>query len=396
MLICLEEYIRKFIICKGIRGMKVLHINCNYLTTALHQTMIEKLEAIGVISDVFAPTYNAKMKVIIPNRNVYVAECFEKWDRLLFDYKQLKIYTVVDKHYKVQEYNCIHAYTLFTDGNIAMKLSKKYNKPYVVAIRDTDVNTFFKYMPHLRSRGVKIMKNASKVFFLSETYRKFVLDTYVSKEDYDAIYKKSMVIPNGIDDFWLDNIYKYKQFKEVNKRLQEKEIRIVCVAQIIKRKNIPMLQKAVDILNKKGWNITIKVIGKAIDQTLLEQIQGYKSTTYCGPVIKEKLINYYRDADIFVLPSKRETFGLVYAEAMTQGLPVIYTRGQGFDGQFQDGEIGYSVGQSDVNELVTIIEKIRSRYIEIGKLCLKRCLKFDWDIIVEQYYKIYEGICEKK
>ena len=37
----------------------------------------------------------------------------------------------------------------------------------------------------------------------------------------------------------------------------------------------------------------------------------------------------YRENDIYVMPSIIETFGLVYAEAMSQGLPVIYTRGQG-------------------------------------------------------------------
>lgn len=40
------------------------------------------------------------------------------------------------------------------------------------------------------------------------------------------------------------------------------------------------------------------------------------------------------------MPSHKETFGLVYAEAMSQGLPIIYTKNQGFDGQFPDGYVG--------------------------------------------------------
>jgi len=43
------------------------------------------------------------------------------------------------------------------------------------------------------------------------------------------------------------------------------------------------------------------------------------------------------------MPSITETFGLVYAEALSQGLPVLYTRGQGFDRQFEEGEVGYAV-----------------------------------------------------
>lgn len=44
---------------------------------------------------------------------------------------------------------------------------------------------------------------------------------------------------------------------------------------------------------------------------------------------KTKIIDVYRDSDIFVMPSKFETFGLVYVEALTQGLHLIYTKGQG-------------------------------------------------------------------
>lgn len=372
--------------------MKVLHINCNYLTTVLHQTMVESLDKTGVTSDVFAPTYDESLKVINPNPNVYVAECFKKWDRLFFDYKQSKIFAEIDEHYEVQEYTCIHGYTLFTDGNTAMNLSKKYNKPYVVAVRDTDVNTFFKYMPHLRSRGVKIMKNASRVFFLSETYRKYVLDTYVSKDDYDEIYEKSMVIPNGIDDFWLENTYKDKDVEAILSRFEQKrEVRIICVAQIIKRKNIPVIQKAVDILNAKGWKVTLEVIGKGVDEKLLGVIKGHSHTTYHNSVGKEELIKHYRNADIFVLPSKHETFGLVYAEAMTQGLPVVYTRGQGFDGQFNEGEVGYSVDAMNENELSQRIEAVINDYANISKNCLNNVNSFRWDAICEIYNDIYEN-----
>ena len=54
--------------------MKVLHVNCNYLTTVLHQTMVEHLDGQGIDSVVFAPTYDAGRMVIKPNPNVVVSE----------------------------------------------------------------------------------------------------------------------------------------------------------------------------------------------------------------------------------------------------------------------------------------------------------------------------------
>ena len=43
------------------------------------------------------------------------------------------------------------------------------------------------------------------------------------------------------------------------------------------------------------------------------------------------------------MPSRYETFGLVYGEAMSQGLPIIYSKGQGVDGYFKEGTVGYGV-----------------------------------------------------
>ena len=62
-----------------------------------------------------------------------------------------------------------------------------------------------------------------------------------------------------------------------------------------------------------------------------------KFTKYFHPMGKDKLIDLYRSADIFVMPSFTESFGLVYAEAMVRIACSLHTEGQGFDGQFNEG-----------------------------------------------------------
>lgn len=185
--------------------MRILHINCNYLGSTLHQLMIEELCKLGIENDVFVPTYDRENRVIEPDENVYVEECFNKIDRVIFDYKQKKILTAIEKRFNIKNYDLIHAYTLFTDGNCARTLSEKYGIPYVVAVRNTDVNDFLKKMIHLRSRGLEILKNAQQVFFLSPTYKKQVFDKYIPLKEHVFIEKKTKIIPNGIDDFWFEN-----------------------------------------------------------------------------------------------------------------------------------------------------------------------------------------------
>ena len=53
--------------------MRILHINCNYIGTTLHQLMIEHLDALGYDNQVFVPTYDKNIAVIKPNDNVYVS-----------------------------------------------------------------------------------------------------------------------------------------------------------------------------------------------------------------------------------------------------------------------------------------------------------------------------------
>ena len=126
--------------------MKVLHINCNYLYTALHQNMIRKLEREDLNNTVFVPMSNLKNSRIKADKEKVIAvECFNKFDRLSFYYKQHKIFNSLKRNVTISEFDIVHAYTLFTDGNIAYEINRLYGIPYVVAVRNTDVNAFFKY-----------------------------------------------------------------------------------------------------------------------------------------------------------------------------------------------------------------------------------------------------------
>ncbi|MGX8699596.1 MAG: glycosyltransferase family 4 protein, partial [bacterium] len=115
--------------------------------------------------------------------------------------------------------------------------------------------------------------------------------------------------------------------------------------------------------------------------------------TCCPPVGKEELIRYYREADLFALPSHKETFGLVYAEAMSQGLPVVYTRGQGFDGQFPDGAVGYAASDRDARELAEKLLLCAENRPRLSVNALEGAKRFNWDTTCASYVKMYEEMC---
>ena len=366
---------------------RILHINCNYLGTALHQTMIRNLNSVTE-NQVFCPYHESANCVITPDSNVITSLCFKKRDRIVFSYKQSKIIREIKKRLDIKSFDVIHAYTLFTDGNVAMNLSETFGCPFVVAVRATDVDAFFRYRPWLIKRGTEIMRKASAVFFLSQVYKEKVLQKYVSEKYRQEIEKKSYVIPNGIDSFWLENLPLEKK-KEVSK---EKDIRVIYAGTIIKRKNIPMIQKALAEVRNKGYRVSLTVVGKVIDQKEFRRIQKDAETRYYPSQPKEQLIDFYRKSDIFCMPSWQETFGLVYAEAMSQGLPVIYSKGQGFDGQFKDGTVGYAVDYKSKEDICNKILMLVENYQQIQANTVPAAKAFDWNDIVHRYCQIYKAV----
>lgn len=371
--------------------MRILHINCNYIGTTLHQKMIEALDYLGIQNQVFVAVYVGRESVIKVNDNVMISECFKRWNRLFFYYKQKRIRKSLIEKIEVKKYDLIHAYTLFTDGNNAMQLSKKYEIPYVVAVRNTDVNTFFKKMPWLRRRGIQIMRNASRVFFLSESYKEEVFRKYVPDKYKKELINKVSVIPNGIDQFWIQNIVQDINEKKL-KRIKNRQLRLIYVGQVDRNKNIIATQQAMELLRKAGWNVTLTVVGKIADKHEFKKMIQNSYTTYVEEQPKENLIKLYREHDIFVMPSITETFGLVYAEAMSQGLPVVYTKGQGFDGQFPEGIVGYHVDAKNHREIFEIIIKIIDRYEAIFKNVGHMAVKFEWAFLAKKYKNIYRII----
>lgn len=364
-------------------SIKVLQICSYYTGTKLYHKLFTSLSALDVDENVYAFTSNSYKINESVNYDINVSNCYNRFDRMFFHLKHSKVFKDIEGKYEIEEFDIMHAHSLFSNGYIAYKLNQKYHIPYIVAVRNTDVNLFFKKMIHLRKTGLKILKNANKIVFISEPYKESTIQSYIPKEYREDILRKSVVIPNGIDEFWLNNKNDYRTNTVKN------EIRLIYVGSIDKNKNIDTTIKACEILIKKGYKVCYTIVGDMVNKEYEKVISRNYFINYIPFCEKEELINYYKKNDIFVMPSKHETFGLVYAEAMSQGLPVIYTKGQGFDNQFIDGEVGFSVSYDSAEEIVESITKITDNYQKFSNNCLKKVNKFDWDKIAVQYLRIY-------
>lgn len=366
--------------------MKVLHIANDYYGSRLYKNLFDKQNLDGIQTSIVVPL-NYKYSGVLED-NVINLPCFNMIDRIFYFTKQRKIVKGIRNRVDIATYNVTHAHTLFSAGYAAFQLKKVYSIPYVVAVRNTDVNLFFNRMILLRRLGVHVLEHAEKIVFLSPVYAETVIKKYVPKALKDSIAKKVEIIPNGIDDFFFQNM-------QERKSKLGKCIHLIHVGDIDNNKNITSTIAAINLLMKEGREIDFTLVGEIKDSKLRQIVDETDFVKYYGKCPKERVLSYLRETDMLVMPSHHETFGLVYAEAMSQGLPVIYTKGQGFDGQFEEGTVGYHVDAKDPHDIAEKIKMAIDNYEQLSNNCLSSVGKFDWKRIAEQYESVYKDVLKQ-
>lgn len=164
------------------------------------------------------------------------------------------------------------------------------------------------------------------------------------------------------------------------------------------QKGLDILLKAMPLVLKKN-DIYLRIVGPG-------RIESYSSLArklgisakikFLGQKSNEDLFTEYSTADIFVFPSRRESFGLVLAEAMASGLPIVSTVSGAIPEVVMNGDTGVLVPPDDpikfseaINELLSSPEKME----EIGMKGRERVREnFTWKRTATTVLKYYEEI----
>ena len=363
--------------------MKVLHICCNLAGSTVFPQLFTALKEAGLEQEVFVPEKNAGDigKNLPDGVKTHVKLTVRKTDALLFFRKAQRSVPEIERCVDMKTVDMIHAHTLFTDGSIAEKLSRKTGVPYMLTLRYSDIGVIWKYEPHLRPMAKRILRGARHIVFLSEAAREGVLSGWLNAKERAAIEPKTAIVPNGIKPEWLTG--------EARSELHHP----VCVgfAGLINQRKRPLdVANAVHKASDNGpRRYVLKACGKG---PLEEQFKALlrEGDTYVGRVNgMDAMKEFYKDCDMLLVPSEAETFGMVYLEAMSQGVPVLYTRGQGFDGQFPEGAAGYSVACGDVEEQAKRIAEICEGYAERSARCVEMSRGYAWPIVAGKWMDLY-------
>ncbi|MDO4432696.1 MAG: glycosyltransferase family 4 protein [Aerococcaceae bacterium] len=368
--------------------MKILHINSYYSTSGLFKQLYDRQTQAGLDIDVYVPiSYQYPQdRVAATGEYTHISRNHNKFERYVFHWKHRSILKDLTTHYAIEDYDIVHAHSLFSNGWLAHQLWKKYRKPYVVAVRNTDVRTFFAKMPWLRHMGLEILEHAAHVIFISQNSYDEVFTHYIPQSLRTTLKDKTTILPNGIDDFWHENAY--------NDKAPEfhKPIRIVTAGKVVTGKRFVQLAEMIQSYSDNIHPAELHIVGPAWTPRIVEQLGKMRNVYYYGPHKKEDILKLYRQMDIFALLSYPETFGLVYPEAMSQGLPVIYTQYEGFDSFFDNHTVGVSVEKSDQIGFNKAIDYILKHYDRLMQNALAGSETFNWNRITEHYLNLYETI----
>jgi glycosyltransferase involved in cell wall biosynthesis len=193
------------------------------------------------------------------------------------------------------------------------------------------------------------------------------------------------VIPNGVE------------FPESLPAKQENDKKIVlCVSRMHPKKGLADLLSVWAGIRDEGWQLVIAGPDEDGYRTQLENqvvAMNVQSVTFTGNLGDVEKWQAYANADLFVLPTHGENFGVVVAEAMAAGLPVITTVGAPWK-LLEDKKCGWwidiGVGplQATLRQAMALSDTQRQEMGQRGKeICYER---FSWNRIALEMNRVYE------
>jgi D-inositol-3-phosphate glycosyltransferase len=227
---------------------------------------------------------------------------------------------------------------------------------------------------------------------------------------YGANPSRISVVPCGVDS----NLFTPRSKAEARAflELSDDQRLILFVGRIERLKGIDTLIRAMGLVLQRHpeWksHVALSIIGGAPDDSPavrsaeMERLRALRSelgltdlVAFLGAKSQDTLPYYYSAAEMVVVPSHYESFGMVALEAMSCGTPVIASKVGGLSLIVQDGVTGYLVPEKDAPSLANQIELLLSKPNlgrDIGVQAAEWAHRFRWPNIATRITEIYDEV----
>ena len=227
---------------------------------------------------------------------------------------------------------------------------------------------------------------------------------------YGADADKISVVPAGVDLKLFRPIPRAEAKRRIGISPQHKMI--LFVGRIQPLKGIPTLVQAMKRVTDQypGWrdNLCLIIIGgdpnpdSTSEQREFERLKQLRDdlgigdlVTFLGAKDQDTLVYYYSAAEMVVMPSHYESFGMVALEAMACGTPVIGSDVGGLSFSIEDGFNGYLVPGQDPEALadkITLLLKHPNLRDHLGEQAIRWSKRYDWQHVADEILDVYHMV----
>lgn len=202
----------------------------------------------------------------------------------------------------------------------------------------------------------------------------------------DRIYRYSFTSLKN-DDI-INDIISLEEKKQIREKLSINYDKVVLsVGQFIHRKGFDILLEACRKIDK---NIGVYIVGGEPTSEYMNMRREYSlnNVHFEGFKTNEELKEYFKMADLFVLPTREDIWGLVINEAMSNGLPIVTTDNCIAGLELVDDSNGAVVPVGNVEKLANVINN--KDFSGCGKISLEKIRKYSIECMVKEHLNVFE------
>jgi len=311
-------------------------------------------------------------------------------------------------------YDVLHSH-YWLSGWVAREFSRRHSVPTVHMfhtlgkMKDTVARS-----PEEKETDVRIQVESELVSSLDRIIAATPLDRQQTIELYGAAPDRIRVIPLGVDPEMFHPIPQAEARRAIGLDLPGVCRLVLFVGRLDPLKGLDTLVRAMckltDLEPELVKGTCLAVIGGDVDEDsdaleneiecldkLKKEVGLDDLVVFLGSRAQDTLAQYYSAAEVVVVPSHYESFGLVALEAMACGAPVIASRVGGLMHTIEDNVTGLLVPAGDPDALA---DKLRQVLLDadlrerLGANARAHALTYTWPNVAEQIIQVYEELCK--
>ena len=277
--------------------------------------------------------------------------------------------------------NLIHAHVGFPAGYIAMKLSLAFDIPYIITEHMSPFphKQFLKGNRHLDQRLRMAYQKAAQNICVSQSLKQQMNSFGISN---------NTVIPNMIDEDF---------FKPAQRKPENSYFTFFSLGRLVPQKGIDILLSAFAEV-KSNATLRIGGDGPYLNEykKLSDKLGISSKLKWLGELDRSQAVGEYQKCDVFVLSSRHESMGVVFAEAMACGKPVIAPICGGPE-EFISDDCGYLVAPENIDDLKKALQNMIDNHRTFSTRTIRNhsLSLFSKDVICSQLRDIYYETIEK-